>query len=61
MKIYDGMKQKLDINSWNRKEHYLFFEQMEEPFFGITTTIDCSIAYEKSKELNVSFFFILFA
>ena len=56
MKIYDGMKQKLDINSWNRKEHYLFFKQMEEPFFGITTTIDCSTAYEKSKALNVSFF-----
>ncbi len=29
---------------------------MEEPFFGITTTIDCTKAYARSKELGVSFF-----
>ena len=29
---------------------------MDEPFFGLTTTIDCTKAYEKAKELNVSFF-----
>ena len=50
------MKQKLNLDTWNRKEHFLFFKQMEEPFFGITTTIDCTKAYEKAKELNVSFF-----
>lgn len=50
------MKQKLNLETWNRKEHFLFFKQMEEPFFGITTTIDCTRAYEKSKELSVSFF-----
>jgi chloramphenicol O-acetyltransferase type A len=50
------MKQKLNLETWNRKEHFLFFKQMEEPFFGITTSIDCTKAYIKSKELNVSFF-----
>ena len=50
------MKQKLNLNTWNRKEHFLFFKQMEEPFFGITTTIDCTKAYANSKELGVSFF-----
>ena len=50
------MNQKLNINTWNRKEHYLFFKQMEDPFFGITTIIDCSKAYLKSKEIGVSFF-----
>jgi chloramphenicol O-acetyltransferase type A len=50
------MKQKLNLETWNRKEHFLFFKQMEEPFFGVMITIDCSIAYEKSKELGVSFF-----
>lgn len=50
------MKQKLDLNSWNRKEHFLFFKQMEEPFYGITTTIDCTKAYAKAKELGVTFF-----
>jgi chloramphenicol O-acetyltransferase type A len=50
------MKQKLDINTWNRKEHYLFFKQMEEPFFGINTTIDCTKAYQTSKAAGSSFF-----
>ena len=50
------MKQKLDLTTWNRKEHFLFFKQMEEPFYGITTTIDCTKAFAKAKELGVSFF-----
>ncbi|MFM1753080.1 MAG: Chloramphenicol acetyltransferase [Bacteroidota bacterium] len=50
------MKQKLDLNTWNRKEHFLFFKQMEEPFYGITTSIDCTKAYAKAKELGVTFF-----
>lgn len=50
------MKTLLDIDNWNRKEHFLFFKQMEEPFFGITTTIDCSKGYETAKQLGTSFF-----
>ena len=50
------MKQKLDLATWNRKEHFHFFKQMEEPFFGVTVTIDCTKAYEKSKAENFSFF-----
>jgi len=50
------MKQKLDLNNWNRKEHFLFFKQMEEPFYGITTTIDCTKAYTIAKDLGISFF-----
>jgi chloramphenicol O-acetyltransferase type A len=50
------MKQKLDLENWNRKEHFLFFSQMEEPYFGVTTTIDCTKAYQKAKDLGVSFF-----
>lgn len=50
------MKQKLNLDTWNRKEHFLFFKQMQEPFFGVTTTIDCTKAYSKSRELGISFF-----
>jgi chloramphenicol O-acetyltransferase type A len=50
------MKQKLNIDAWNRKEHFLFFNQMEEPFFGVTIVIDCTKAFEKAKELGISFF-----
>ena len=50
------MKTLLDLENWNRKEHFLHFSQMEEPFFGATVEIDCTKAYQTAKELNVSFF-----
>lgn len=50
------MKTLLDIEIWPRKEHFLFFKQMEEPFFGLTVEIDCSKAYQTAKALNTSFF-----
>jgi len=50
------MKTLLDLNNWNRKEHFLFFKQMQEPFFGATVEIDCTKAYEKSKTMDTSFF-----
>lgn len=50
------MREKLNIDTWNRKEHFLFFKQMEEPFYGLTTTVDCTQAYNKAKALGVSFF-----
>ena len=50
------MKQKLNLDTWNRKEHFQHFSRMEEPFFGVTTRVDCTNAYEKSKALGVSFF-----
>ena len=50
------MKQKLDLENWPRKEHFQFFKQLDEPFFGITTTIDCTKGYEKAKQLETSFF-----
>ena len=50
------MKQILDIDKWARKDHFHFFRQFEEPFFGITAAIDCTRAYEVSKERDGSFF-----
>jgi len=50
------MKQKLDITTWNRKEHFEFFSSMEEPFYGVTVKVDCTKAYEKAKALQIPFF-----
>lgn len=50
------MKQKLNLNTWNRASHFHFFKQMEEPFFGVAVTVDCTLAYEKAKQLDISFF-----
>ncbi|MCV9929553.1 chloramphenicol acetyltransferase [Flavobacterium sp. LS1R49] len=50
------MKTLLDLDNWNRKGHFLFFKQMDEPFFGVTVEIDCTIAYANAKNLKTSFF-----
>lgn len=50
------MKTFLDVETWNRKEHFLFFKQFEEPFFGLTVEIDCTKAYQNAQSLQVSFF-----
>ncbi|MGB0863122.1 MAG: CatA-like O-acetyltransferase [Saprospiraceae bacterium] len=46
----------LDIENWNRREHFDFYRQFEEPFFGVTVNMDVTIAKIKAKELNTSFF-----
>lgn len=48
----------IDIDTWKRKEHYHFFTAMDSPFFGITTELDCTLAYQEAKENDVSFFAI---
>ncbi|MGO4772629.1 CatA-like O-acetyltransferase [Flavobacterium sp. W22_SRS_FK3] len=50
------MKTLLDLENWNRKEHFAHFSKMEEPFFGATVEIDCTKAYQKAKTLKTSFF-----
>ena len=50
------MKKLIDLDNWNRKEHFLFFSKFDEPFFGVTVKVDCTIAYQKAKEKGVSFF-----
>jgi len=50
------MKHKLDIEQWPRKDHYLFFRQFEEPFFGLTINMDCTKGYKTAKETGASFF-----
>lgn len=50
------MKQLFDLENWPRKDHFHFFNQFEEPFFGVCVSIDCTIAYQKSKAEGLSFF-----
>ena len=46
----------INIENWKRKEYFEFFRKYDNPFFGIVTEIDCTRAYEKSKENGLSFF-----
>ncbi|WP_316734709.1 chloramphenicol acetyltransferase [Pedobacter aquatilis] len=50
------MKEKIDINTWIRKDHFNFFNRFEEPFFGVTVDVDCTETYHEAKTSGVSFF-----
>jgi chloramphenicol O-acetyltransferase type A len=50
------MKKKLDLDTWVRKEHFLFFKQFDEPYYGVTVIMDCTAAYVFAKEKKASFF-----
>jgi chloramphenicol O-acetyltransferase type A len=49
------MYKHLDIENWNRKEHFVFFNQFDEPFFGIVAEIDCTNAYQITKNNSIPF------
>lgn len=46
----------LDINTWNRKQHFEHFSKLKDPYFGITIPFNVTKAYSFSKEKNISFF-----
>lgn len=52
------MKQTVDLSSWARKDHFQFFSQFEEPFFGVTVKVDCTKAYQSAKKHKYSFFLL---
>lgn len=47
---------KIDIKNWKRKEHFSFFSNMTNPFFGIVTEVECTNAYDLVKKNDWSFF-----
>ncbi|MNK37027.1 Chloramphenicol acetyltransferase 3 [compost metagenome] len=52
------MKEKIDIDTWIRKDHFKFFSTFGEPFFGVTVDLDCTATYREAKEKTVSFFLL---
>jgi hypothetical protein len=45
----------LNINNWNRKKHFDFFSKMASSYFGLTTEVDSTKAFQVVKERNISF------
>lgn len=46
----------VDLDNWERKEHYHFFKDFELPFFNIVGDVDVTRLYEYAKDENHSFF-----
>ncbi len=46
----------LDLENWNRKEHFYFFKEYDNPFFNICASIDVTSLLTYAKEQHLSFF-----
>lgn len=46
----------IDLENWNRKEHFEFFSSLKSSYFGFTTEVDCTKAYDTAKKNGHSFF-----
>jgi chloramphenicol O-acetyltransferase type A len=46
----------INKNNWKRREHFDFFSQFDDPFFGIVSEIDCTVAHKTIKKKGISFF-----
>jgi len=50
------MKHLIDLENWERKEHFEFFSKFSDPFWGLTYNVDCTMAYQRAKAENNSFY-----
>lgn len=53
------MEQYIDINTWDRKEHFDFFSQSDMPLYSITTEIDVTGLRKFAKANKTSFYLSL--
>jgi len=49
------MRREIDTTNWKRREHFEFFNQFDEPLFGITVKVECTSAYTTAKEKGYPF------
>jgi chloramphenicol O-acetyltransferase type A len=47
---------KINIEHWNRKQHYMHFKDFKDPYFAVTIPFNITKAYKSSKNDEVSFF-----
>jgi chloramphenicol O-acetyltransferase type A len=51
------MPRKLEMESWNRREHFDFFKDFEKPFFNVCVDVDVSLLVEQCRaDRDLSFF-----
>ena len=48
----------LEIETWNRKEHFEHFKQLLDPYFAVTVEVDVTKAYQAAKEKGIPFFVV---
>lgn len=51
--------EKVDLASWERKEHFEFFSRVSQPFYSVTYTVDVTALYDHVKERGLSFYYAM--
>ncbi len=46
----------IDLENWKRREHFRHFCSLDDPYWGMTTELDCMRTMQTAKERNESFF-----
>lgn len=46
----------INLDTWNRKQHFEHFNAMLDPYFAVTVPFDVTIAYHNAKSSGQSFF-----
>ena len=48
----------IDLGTWKRRDHYLWFRKYERPFFSVTVDVDVTAAWNKSRKPGAPSFFL---
>jgi chloramphenicol O-acetyltransferase type A len=51
-----GARQKIDLETWERRASFAMFKDFTEPFHGVCVRVDCTATYRYAKEHNLSVF-----
>lgn len=47
---------KIDLETWKRKEHFRHFCSLDDPYWGLSTALDCTCTWRAAKQTGESFF-----
>src|ERR1700760_3297640 len=59
MKIAVGSREKINIETWERRAAFHFFKDFTEPYHGVCLRVDCTATYRYAKQHHLSVFLSL--
>ena len=48
----------IDLSTWKRRDHYLWFRKYERPFFSVTVEVDVTETWNRSRKPGTPSFFL---
>jgi chloramphenicol O-acetyltransferase type A len=54
-----GNRQKINLDTWERRAAFQFFKNFTEPYHGVCLRVDCTVTYRHAKQHHLSVFLSL--